>query len=152
MKESFYDAIKGDPSWQNRLHYFVENNHNIHLAIMVEPFLSAILDGRKTVESRFSRYKIAPYQKVRYDDLILLKQSSGPVIASFKVSSVNYFELTPEVLEMLQATYGSQIDGSKEFWRAQHTKQYATLLGIGDLQIHTTIKVRKQDPRGWVVI
>ena len=33
----------------------------VHLAVMVEPYLSRVLDGSKTMESRFSRKKIAPW-------------------------------------------------------------------------------------------
>ena len=29
----------------------------VHLAVMVEPYLSRVLDGSKTIESRFSRKK-----------------------------------------------------------------------------------------------
>ena len=34
---------------------------SIHLAILLEPYLKFILEGSKTVESRFSRHRIAPY-------------------------------------------------------------------------------------------
>lgn len=30
----------------------------VHLAVMVEPYLSRVLDGSKTMESRFSRKKL----------------------------------------------------------------------------------------------
>ena len=36
----------------------------VHLAVMVEPYLSRVLDGSKTIESRFSRKKIAPWGRV----------------------------------------------------------------------------------------
>ena len=32
----------------------------VHLAVMVEPYLSRVLDGSKTIESRFSRKKLRP--------------------------------------------------------------------------------------------
>ena len=32
----------------------------VHLAVMVEPYLSRVLDGSKAIESRFSRKKLRP--------------------------------------------------------------------------------------------
>ena len=50
-------AISADPFWAERLSGLtgvaaVESS--VHLAVCVEPFLGYILDGSKTVESRFS--------------------------------------------------------------------------------------------------
>src|SRR6266540_3860586 len=45
----------------------------VHLAVMVEPYLSYILQGRKSIESRFSKNAIAPYLQIGPDDLVLLK-------------------------------------------------------------------------------
>ena len=119
---------------------------------MVEPFLSSLLAGRKTIESRFSRHKIAPYRKVKPGDLVLLKQSSGPVIGSFEVAFVRYLELTSKTLKELEANYDRQINGSKEFWQAQQTKRYASLFGVKNIQPRTPTAVQKQDPRGWVLL
>ena len=38
--------------------------YSVHLAILLEPYLQYILDGTKTVESRFSKNRIAPYKMV----------------------------------------------------------------------------------------
>ncbi len=35
-----------------------------HLAVMHEPYLSYVLEGRKTIESRFSRHRVAPFDQV----------------------------------------------------------------------------------------
>jgi hypothetical protein len=51
----------------------------IHLAIFAEPFLSLVLSGRKTIEARFSRNRIAPYGEIGYGDIILMKQVAGPI-------------------------------------------------------------------------
>ena len=36
-------------------------NANLHLGVFAEPWLSYMLDGRKTIESRFGKNRIAPY-------------------------------------------------------------------------------------------
>ena len=152
MKDDFYRVIKDDPSWQDCLHYFTNPRVNVHLAIMVEPFLSAILNGQKTVESRFSKHKIAPYQKANPGDLVLLKRSSGPIVGSFEVGLTDYFTLTPEVLKNLETTYHMAIAASAEFWQAQQTKHYATFLGVKNVQPHSPKPIYKKDPRAWIVL
>ena len=51
----------------------------IHLAIFAEPFLSMVLSGEKTIESRFSRNRCAPYGEIYDGDIILLKEVAGPI-------------------------------------------------------------------------
>jgi hypothetical protein len=55
----------------------------VHLAVMVEPYLSFLLQGRKSIESRFSRNAIAPYYQIETGDLVLLKLTGGPVLGCF---------------------------------------------------------------------
>ena len=43
-----------------------------HLAILVQPFLDLILKGEKTIETRFTKVKCPPFQKVKEGDIILL--------------------------------------------------------------------------------
>lgn len=40
------------PSW-SVLRQAVQQERTVHIAVMVEPFLSYILDGKKSIESRF---------------------------------------------------------------------------------------------------
>jgi ASC-1-like (ASCH) protein len=48
--------------------------------VFIEPYLQFILDGQKTVESRFSANRSAPYQQVGKGDVVLLKRTGGPVM------------------------------------------------------------------------
>jgi hypothetical protein len=49
---------------------------------MVEPYLGYILEGKKTIESRFSKPLIPPYRRVALGDVVLLK--AGAIAASFR--------------------------------------------------------------------
>ncbi len=51
----------------------------IHLAIFSEPYMSLVLSGEKTIESRFSRNRCAPYGEIGDGDIILLKEVAGPI-------------------------------------------------------------------------
>ena len=72
-----------------------KRQNSIHLAVFVEPFLQFVLDGRKTVESRFSIHRRPPFGCVRSGDLVLIKESGGPVVAMAEVSNVWYYQLDP---------------------------------------------------------
>ena len=46
---------------------------NLHLGIFTEPYLTYMLNGEKTIESRFSKNKIAPYNKIDKSDIVIVK-------------------------------------------------------------------------------
>ena len=50
-----------------------------HLAILAPGWIEPILDGTKTIESRFTKVRCAPYGKVHAGDLVYMKESGGPV-------------------------------------------------------------------------
>ena len=46
-----------------------------HIAILRKKYFNLILSGKKTIESRFSYNKIAPYKQVEVGETIYLKES-----------------------------------------------------------------------------
>lgn len=122
----------------------------IHIACMVEPFLGYILEGKKTIESRFSKPLIPPYRRVAIGDIVLLK--AGPIVASFRTASVEFIELNDREFNRLIKDHSAAICADEEFWEARIGKRYATLLGISDVRPLTPLKVDKQDRRGWMVL
>lgn len=126
---------------------------SVHLAVMVEPFLGYVLNGQKTIESRFSKNAIAPYGKVALGDLVLMK--SGPVVGSFRVASVEFVMLNLNGGELARLRHDCAIAicaDNDEFWHARADKRYATLLGVNDVRKLPQITVPKRDRRGWVVL
>jgi len=53
-----------------------------HIAILRQPFFNMVLSGEKTIESRWSMHKVAPYGKVNIGDEILLKETGKNVTAT----------------------------------------------------------------------
>lgn len=138
-------------------HYLNATGHSadkeptLHLAVCIEPYLSYILDGIKTVESRFSSVKCSPFQKVREGDVILLKKAGGPVIGVCRVQSVSFYELDPATFDTIRRKFSEAIcaDG-KDFWERRENASFATLISISDVQRLPPFSVRKRDRRGWV--
>ena len=123
----------------------------VHLAVFVEPFLSAILDGRKTIESRFALHRCAPYQQVESGDVILLKRSGGPVVGVAKARRPDYFQLGPGDLDQIRLEHAQELFAlDDEFWSSRADKRYATLIGLEDTARIDDMRVEKRDRRGWV--
>lgn len=145
------DAADAYEDWK-QLELFAEKSAEVgvHIACMVEPFLEYILEGRKTIESRFSKPLIPPYRNIAVGDIVLLK--AGPIVASFRASSVEFIELTSRRLRRIAEDYSQAICADEDFWAARADKNYATLIGVHDVRQLTPIKVDKQDRRGWMVV
>lgn len=112
-----------------------------------------ILDGSKTIESRFSMNKIAPYNKVNIGDEILLKETGKDVTASAIVKMVKYYELTPEIVEDIRIEYGKEIGIDKfEDWQTTLTKKYCTLIWLKDVKRIEPIKVPRSNGAGWLIL
>jgi hypothetical protein len=123
----------------------------VHLAIFVEPYLRAILEGKKTIESRFAVTRRPPYECVEPDDYILLKRSGGPVTGLAVAKSTRFYELSPQVLTELRRNFARQLFAQDDgFWEARADKQYATLIELEDPVAIEPLPIEKRDRQGWV--
>ena len=124
-----------------------------HLAILKQPFLNMILSGEKTIETRWSMHKIAPYNKLSIGDEILLKETSKDVIATAKVKDFKYFELTPKIADEIKQKYGKEIGVYKfENWENYRNKKYCTLIWLENVEKVKPFKVKRSNGAGWIVI
>src|SRR4030042_6209771 len=90
---------------------------NYHLAILKQPYLGAILEGRKRIELRLTKTRHHGFGRVFAGDKLFLKESSGPVCAIATVEAVkNYEDLTPEKILVIKKHYNHQIAGSEKYW------------------------------------
>ena len=82
-----------------------------HLAILAPGWTDLILDGSKTIESRFTKVRCAPFGKVHEDDVVYLKESGGLVKGMFTVAKVETFEnLTDaQICDLFYKEYREQI-------------------------------------------
>lgn len=124
-----------------------------HIAILKQPFFDMVLSGEKTIESRWSMVKVAPYKKVSVGDKILLKETGKDVTATANVKKVQFYELTPEIVEDIRIKYGKQIGTDKfEDWKSTLQKKYCTLIWIDEVTPVAPIKVKRSNGAGWIVL
>ena len=127
---------------------------SVHLAVLLEPYLKFILEGSKTIESRFSKNRIAPYGAVESGDVILLRRSAAKSVSGICiVRSVWFYQLDNENLQVIKKDFaaGLRADGSS-FWEERQSARFATLMRIAEVYRITPIEIEKRDRRGWVVL
>ena len=97
IKNGLQDSVKGHSFWESCLDSMVQGktSYGLHLAVFLEPYLRYILEGKKTVESRFSGRRIAPYGNVQCDDVILLKRSGDRLWVSVRFPIDGIMSLIP---------------------------------------------------------
>lgn len=126
---------------------------NNHLAILKKPYLDAILDGRKRIESRFSKIRRAAIGRVFVGDRLFLKVSSGPVCGTARVAAVENFDgLTPQRMVEIREKYNSHILGSDEYWLSKRDSKFGFLTWLEEIRRIEPVRIGKKDRRAWAVL
>lgn len=131
----------------------ISTGKTVHLAVFTEPYLSYLLDGLKTVESRFSVNRCAPYQQVKTGDVLLIKRAGGPVEAMCEVGAVWFYELQDDAWTIIREKFTKALCADDpSFWTDRSEAAYATLLTVKKLRKIDPVRCEKRDRRGWVVL
>lgn len=134
----------------------MEKRQKQHLAIFNPPFLDLILEGRKTIEGRFSKVRCAPFEVIEEGNMVFMKESGGLVRGSFVVAKVESFgNLSQEKLKELEARYSESLyaDADPQYWQRRRVSKYATLMHIAEpTRFERPFPFPKKDRRGWVVL
>lgn len=123
---------------------------DIHLGIFSEPYLTYILDGKKTIESRFSKKKIAPYNQIKKNDIVIVKKSSGNVVAYFTVKDVMFFDLNRISIKEIKEKYNKALQVTDDFWNLKKNSNYATLIIIEKLVKLNLFSIEKKGMQTWI--
>lgn len=112
-----------------------------------------VLNGEKTIESRWSMNRSAPYNKVKEGDKILLKRTGCPVTARADVKKVEQYVLTPMLVEEIRIKYGKEIGTDKfEDWQDTINKKYCTLIWLENVKEVEPMEVPRSNGAGWIVV
>lgn len=122
-----------------------------HLAVMKKSwgFTQKILDGKKTIESRWYKTKRAPWGRIKKEDTIYFKNSGEPVTIKAIVSSVVEFEeLTPNKVKKMLNKYWGDLGISKNevsnFYKRFENKRYCILVFLNNPEKVTPFKINKK--------
>ena len=148
-------GAQGIPAWLNAWasDVLAGRRRRTHLAVMTGPYLELLLDGTKTIESRFTRHRVAPFEQVADGDVIFFKPSAGPITAAGLAGTVRHLNLGIVPLDQVADRYGAAIapaDGA--FWADRAAARYATLVTMLSVVKAGPVPIHKRDRRGWVVL
>jgi len=136
--------------------FFLAKKHIVILAkkcFNLKSIYDLILSRQKTIESRWSMNKIAPYEKVKVGDILLLKEMGQPVTATAVVEKAEFFKLTPEIVNELRIKFGKQIGTDKEEdWKSTLNKKYGSLIWLKDVKEITPMQVKRSNGSGWIML
>jgi ASC-1-like (ASCH) protein len=129
-----------------------------HVAIMQKEPLELLLAGKKTVESRWSVHRSAPWGKVHVGDRIYFKRSSGLVEARAVVSRMlEYPDVTKSDALRIAEEFGNSIGIDKQslsrWWHPR--KKYCSLYFLDDIQRVVPFAIDKNGyaaSSGWLVV
>jgi hypothetical protein len=153
--QSVCDAVEADPFWFS---YLTEAaiwppSIAVHLGVFVEPYLQFILDGKKSLESRFSVRRTPPFRTVREGDVLLLKEAGGPILGICQLGTVWSYELDPESFSELRLEFSAALCAQDPaFWEDRTSACFATIMRLKNVRQIAPITVAKRDRRGWVVV
>lgn len=125
-----------------------------HLAVFDTDSAKLIFSGKKTVEGRFSKIKIAPFLSVSSGDAVYVKVSGEAIVGQFIVDRVIYFDHpTLEEIAEIKKKYAKQLAMRENFWLSHEKIAYITLMFIRSVnRFLVAPEVTKKDLRGWVVL
>lgn len=149
------NRLPADAVWTRALDRVLDpaRAERAHLAVMREPYLRYVLTGRKSVESRFSRHRVAPFDQVAAGDLLLLKAQSGPVSGAAIVAHADSYILDREAWASIRHRLSTAMCTEDDaFWHERRNARYATLMRLAEAQQIKPVAVRKSDRRPWVVL
>ena len=148
-------ALRSDPELASHPaltdHTSTQPGAGLHLAVMTGPYLNRIVDGTKTVESRFHRIRNAPLNRVSAGDLVVFKPSGLAVSHVARVCDATYIDVVHTPLEVVRATWQDRIaDTTDRFWSARANARWVSLIEIDWVRQTPSVVLQKRDRRGWI--
>lgn len=125
-----------------------------HLAIISPGAVEDIFSGKKKIEGRFSKIKIAPFLQVAAGDTVLMKLPGDKIVGQFLVDRVVYFDHpNRDEVEEIKKKYVKSLALAETFWLEHEKINYVTLMFIKSVNKFTVEpKIKKRDLRPWVVL
>ena len=122
-----------------------------HLAIMESKlaFIPKILDGRKTIESRWYKIRRAPWGKIKRNDVVYFKNSGKLATTKATVTRVvEYNNLTNREIKRILGEHWKRLgipkEGLSDFYKRVENKNYCILMFLKNPQKVTPFKVNKR--------
>ena len=110
-----------------------------------------LLDGRKTIESRFAKARRVPFGRLEVGERIYFRVIGKAFAACATVQRVEFYEqLTPNRVHMLAEEHHAAIGLAPEELLLKAEARFATLIHLADVrQVNCGPAVLASDPGSW---
>ena len=130
-----------------------ELGSTIHVAVMVEPYLSKIRSGEKYIESRLTKANISPFERASAGDIVLFKRSGGAITAMALVERVKFKHLKArEDASSLAERYSDGLQYEPGYVGSKSQARFATLLWLQDVRKLPPTPLQKRGRQAWVTV
>lgn len=109
-----------------------------------------MLDGKKTVESRFSKNRILPYKQISKDDVVIVKKSGGDIVAYFTIKEVIFYDLNAVSIDEIKSNYQSRLRVDESFWIGKKDCNWESLIFIDKIFKIKPFRINKKGMQAWV--
>jgi|GEM_PF-4959482 len=127
----------------------------MHLAFMTPSYLKLVLDGKKTIESRFyGTMREHSAMSCDIDHEILFKRTGGNVEAiSVALKVHRYRGLTPVKMQEIEAEFNDRICANAAFWEAKRDSRQGILIELAPvIKHHIDAALLPTSREGWLVL
>lgn len=136
----------------NNINLDCDETTTIHLAIFSGPYFDFIMEGKKTIESRFSKNRGVPYQRIKPNDIVIIKQSGGPVIGYFCAGECLFFDFKKDNIDEVFKNYREPLCIDDEFIKNKQDSNYATLIKVQKYKRVKPFKINKKGMSTWLIL
>tara|TARA_Y100000310_G_scaffold295459_1_gene326809 strand:+ start:23944 stop:24351 length:408 start_codon:yes stop_codon:yes gene_type:complete len=104
-----------------------------HLAILQKQWLPLIIEGEKTIESRWYKTKRTPYGKIKTHDTIYFKETGKLVTVKAIVEKALFYDkLTPAKIKSIIEKHGKEIGIDASY--VNEKVNYCTLIWLKEVK------------------
>jgi ASC-1-like (ASCH) protein len=114
-------------------------------------FLELIISGEKSIESRFTKNRVAPVGNVEAGDLVLFKQVGRELFAVALVEKAKDGVLDDTAWSVVRR-HADDIGIDEEYIEYKSDARYYVLVWVKDVHVIPPIRLEKRDRRAWVVL
>lgn len=123
-----------------------------------QDYIKLMLSGEKTVDIKLSNRRITPYKKILPNDILLIKESSGPIVGACKIEWVEDIDFgkTKEKLFPILMKYWKQLGLRDEehvfrMYEKTNHNRFVTLFALSNpIEFATPVWIEKHDRRAWI--
>lgn len=132
-----------------------------HLAIYSKKrnaeYIDMLLDGQVLTDIKWMYNKVAPYKRLNIDDVIFIKESSGPVVGKVEVAGFEYIDVfhPDQIRDIMLENFDDMAFKDEEqlnrYAAKKAHKRYGTLIRFKNpVRLKKPIRIEKLDRRVWI--